>query len=259
MSDSEKPKSWRERIKRIKHKLMDWCASLNQKCKSTERRFDQCAILNILGHAGRPAAFLTIIAGMVFYMIGCPKRQMQAEDQRRTTHYQAWQIIKSGMGQRSSGGRVQALQDLNKDKVSLAGVDISKAYLLDLNLKNANLTEAILTDANLPGAILSNANLTEANFYFADLTGADLSDADLTGTFLQLTNFAEANLSHANLNNIRFWQEIKSIEKANIYDVKNPPDGFVEWAKEQGAVSIKDDREWEKFLREKIQEQIKEK
>jgi hypothetical protein len=74
-----------------------------------------------------------------------------------------------------------------------------------------------------------------------NLAGASLSHTDLDG----------AKLGDANLTNITYWQQIKSIELANIYGVRNPPDGFIEWAIRKGAVSIEDNEEWEKLIREK--------
>jgi hypothetical protein len=33
------------------------------------------------------------------------------------------------------------------------------------------------------------------------------------------------------------WRDIKSIQGANIYGVRNPPEGFIRWALENGARS----------------------
>jgi uncharacterized protein YjbI with pentapeptide repeats len=298
MSDSEKPKSsWWEII-------TNCCVSIDRKCKPTERRFDQCAILKILGYAGR----FTVLVAVIFYIKGCPERRMQSanlrmqvkhlesqlENQLKSQHYQAWQVINAAQGKTGSDGRIDALQDLHRDGISLAGVDISKANLPNLNLENAdlsdanlaevnlyyanltraelrdanlteadfwnaNLTEANLRDANLIGAKLRDVDLTGASLYYANLTGADLSYADLTEANLTNTNLAEVNLmntnlTRANLMNIRNWQDIKSIEQAMIYDVNNPPDGFIGWAKEHGAVLIEDDEEWKRLLQEQTKE-----
>jgi len=66
-------------------------------------------------------------------------------------------------------------------------------------------------------------------------------------------------LNGADLTNIKNWRQIESIEKANIYGVKNPPDGFVEWAMENGAVSIENLAEWKKLINEKRQDKTEEK
>ena len=189
---------------------------------------------------------------------------MEAENQRKAKNYQAWQVINAAQGKPGSGGRMDALQDLNREGISLGGVDISKAHLPKLNLENADLTNANLSEtclqfANLTGATLVRANLAGADLRFANLTGANLLAANLTRVFLYEPNLAGALLYDANLTNIKNWQEIKCIEEANIFGVKNPPDGFIEWATEHGAVSIDEIEELKKLLSEKRQEKTKEK
>jgi hypothetical protein len=273
MSDSEKPKSsWWEII-------TNCCVSIDRKCKPTEHRFEQCAILNILGHAGRPVAIASIIVAMFVYVMGGDERRIEAENQRKAKHYQAWQVISAAQGKPGSGGRMDALQDLHRDGISLAGVDISKANLPKLNLEKADLSEAnlsnaILGNANLSGANFRQAVLSDADFHKADLSGADLSfanlvkahlwHADLSGAILYYANLADAGLVSANLTGanlwgadigkITGWQSIKSIEFANICGVKGLPEGFIEWATEHGAVSIADPNEWKRLVREKRQE-----
>ena len=85
-----------------------------------------------------------------------------------------------------------------------------------------------LTDADLDGGYLLDANLTEANLYN--------------------TNFRKADLRGLNIASIKNWETISDLTLANIYAVKNPPNGFIEFAKARGAVEIKDVKEWEKLL-----------
>ena len=321
MNDSEKPKSsWLERRQTIKHKWLVLFIFPEWFCERLSYLLGRWAFLDILGHVGR----LTILIAVIFYFMEADERRMESENQRKAKHYQAWQVINAAHGKPGSGGRRDALQDLNSDGISLAGVDISKAYLPKLNLENAdlsganltgadllganltgaelpyaNLTEVILPDSNLTGAILLGANLTgailsdanlagaelweanlneaflsganltgailkgaylaDASLFRANLAGALLTDANLAGASIYSANLAGANLRGANFKDIGDWQTIESIESANIYGVKNPPDGFIEWAIEHGAVSIKNDKEWKKLLSEKRQEKTKEK
>ncbi len=212
MSDSEKPKSWKELSQLITHK---WQAPfiywIEWPCEWISYWLGQWALLEICGHIGRFGVLVSIIVGLCVYVMEADERRMQAEnerqqavDQRKAKRYQAWQVIIAAQGKQSSGGRKDALEDLHKDKVPLVGVDISKAYLLKLNL-------------------------------------------------------VEAELYGANLKSIDRWQKIKSIEHAEIYGIRNPPVGFIEWAKEQGAVNFEDDEKWKKLKREKRQEKTKEK
>lgn len=94
----------------------------------------------------------------------------------------------------------------------------------------------MLKFADLPGTILREANLKDAYLREANLEGALLLNSNLEGAYLR----------QANLKNIKRWEKIESLKYANLYDVKNPPDGFIEWAiNEKGAVSIKSYSKWE--------------
>ena len=57
-------------------------------------------------------AYGWIIAGIIIYWHGSNNRIKQK-------HYQAWQTINFAQGKTGSGGRIQALQELNEDGVSL--------------------------------------------------------------------------------------------------------------------------------------------
>lgn len=75
--------------------------------------------------------------------------------------------------------------------------------------------------------------MDDADFWGADLSEADLAQASLEGTDLRNTN----------LRNL-YWRDIKSLKMANIYGVKNAPEGFVAWAVKNGAVQIESDDQW---------------
>jgi len=113
------------------------------------------------------------------------------------------QVINLAQGQGGSGGRIDALQDLNNEDISLAGVDVSGAFLSGVNLQGAylksadlqganlwgaNLQEAVLTKADLQGALLWEANLQKAVLTKADLQGVDLMRTNLEGAYLERAN-----------------------------------------------------------------------
>src|SRR5258707_13487548 len=60
-------------------------------------------------------------------------------DRIKQRHYQAWQVINTAQGKGGSGGRIEALQELNEDKIQLVGVDVSSSFLQGLKLEHANL------------------------------------------------------------------------------------------------------------------------
>jgi hypothetical protein len=175
-------------------------------------------------------------------------------DRVKQRHYQAWQVINTAQGKGGSGGRIEALQELNEDKVLLVGVDVSSAFLQGIrlhradllranfsaadlrssDLSNCNFTLANLSSANFRGAILDRSRFSEANLRNADLNGASLIDADLSGAILD-----DADLRSADLANVQ-WRNIKSAARTNIAGVRNASPGFVDWALKNGAVSQPD-------------------
>ena len=136
--------------------------------------------------------FITVAVGTIRYITETDKRQKLA-------HYQAWQMINSATGQKTSGGRIEALQDLNKDKVSLGGLDASEANLSGIKLQNAklwnsNFSGSNLNDVNLSGVNLNGANLSNATLIEAKLSNATLIGAKITGAMLGNANFGNADL-----------------------------------------------------------------
>jgi len=203
--------------------------------------------------------FITLVIGLVIYCCEAKGRKQAKEDQRKAKHYQAWQTINLAHGKPGSRGRIVALQDLNEDGVSLDFTDISSADLRGINLPNAQLLSAsllasILYNADLQGADLRIANLRATHLAKTNLQGANLKIADLQGAILYNADLREADLKGANLQgavlkDIVSWKEIKDIEFANISKIRNPPEGFIKWAKEQGAIEYKNKEEWEKSVK----------
>jgi len=193
-------------------------------------------VLEYLGSFG-------VLIAVVFYF-------GESGDRVKQKHYQAWQVINTAQGKGGNGGRIEALQELKNDGISLVGVDVSDAFLQGVHLERARLgrsnfngadlresdfsladfSDAHLQSANLRQSTLRGADLEGADFTEADLWGADLSGAQLSGAKL-----AGADLSNANLANIK-WREIAVVKGANIYGVKNAPEGFADWALKHGAV-----------------------
>jgi hypothetical protein len=198
-------------------------------------------VLEYLGSFG-------VVIAVVFYFA-------ESGDRIKQKHYQAWQVINTAQGKGGSGGRIEALQEINKDGVPLVGVDVSGAFLQGIHLEHAHLvrsnfsaadlrdsdlafvdlTDSDLKSANLRQSSLRNANLENAELEKADLWGADLAGADLSG----------ATLNHADLRNTNLadfkWREIVNLKEANVFGVRNAPEGFIAYALKHGAVQIESD------------------
>ena len=243
-------KSWGECKKTIKHKWHIPFVFVEWICWRIKPFLEQLAFLKVLEHLGR----LAILFAVISYFWGGNERRMQVENQRKAKHFQAWQLINASQGNSSSGGRIDALQDLANDNVSLAGVDLSNAYLTRIDLKKgtslyeANLTRANIFEANLEGVYFADANCTETFFAGTNLRGTDFRGANLKGAILTGVEFNWVDLRDSNLKDVKDWQKIKNIEFTNVYGIKNAPKGFVEWAKEHGAVSIESTEEWKKLI-----------
>ncbi len=145
-------------------------------------------------------ANISVLGAVVFWGIDWWNADERAREQEKQKHLAAWQVISLARGAPGSGGRILALQDLNDDDVSLAGVDLTNAYLLNVSLPGAKLTDAVLTNAflngaDLSGAILLTARLMNARLSAANLAGADLEAADLSDAVLDETVLVDAELS----------------------------------------------------------------
>jgi Pentapeptide repeats (8 copies) len=238
-SPRERPASWRAQRAAITHAwavpfvAVEWCWEWLAYFLSNWK------FLEVLEYMSS----LSILVAVIFYF-------SESGDRAKQKHYQAWQVINTAQGKGGSGGRLEALQELNSDRVPLVGVDVSGAYLQGIRLAGGKLVRCNFSaadarngdfrDADFADADLRAANFRYSNFYKAslqraqldnaDLAGADLSSADLSGATL-----ADADLRNANLRDVQ-WREIASIQSANIHGVKSPPDGFVSWALQHGAI-----------------------
>lgn len=185
----------------------------------------------------------SVLIAVIFYF-------SESGDRIKQKHYQAWQVINTAQGKGGSGGRIDALQELNADGVPLIGVDVSTAYLQAVDLSRADLTRANFNavdarSSNFRSADFTATDLRSANFRESNLQNARLTDADLTNADLDSANLTGADLSRAVLDNADLrdvdlrnmqWQQIRSLKMANIARVKNAPDGFTKWALQHGAI-----------------------
>lgn len=170
---------------------------------------------------------------------------LESGDRKQRKHYEAWQVIDAAKGVETSYARIQALQDLNKDGVSLARVNFSETDLRSItliftNLSDANLSRANLRGANLRGAYLRGANFSSAylsranfrganfrgaNFSRANLRGADLRGADLEAADLSDANLRDANLKGANLSSANLrgadLSGVKDLTPEQVKQAKN--------------------------------------
>jgi Pentapeptide repeats (8 copies) len=236
---SRRPLSWTETKKVLKRRwatpfyafewILEWIAFYLSNWKFLH-------VVNYLRTFG-------ILVAVAFYF-------SESGDRLKQKHYQAWQVINTAQGKGGNGGRLDALQELNKDRVPLVGVDVSGAFLQGLRLEKANLARANFNAADVRNAVLasidlSDADLRSANFRESNCRGAsfrrailddaDFSKADLSAADLSGASLANTDLRDADLRGID-WEHISGVKAANIAGVRNAPEGFVVWALKNGAV-----------------------
>jgi len=245
--EPERPVSWAERRTHCRRAWALPFLRLEWYCEWAAWVLGNWALLEVVEYLG---TFSLIIAVVLYFA--------ESGDRTRQRHYAAWAVINSAQGKGGSGGRIEALAELNRDHVALTGLDASTAFLQGVRLPNAALSRCSFEATDLRQSVLGGANLSfcdlrSANFRNADLdhaqladtdlTEADLTGADLSSAILDRVDFSNADLRGANVRGTR-WSAISSMHLANIFGIKNPPEGFVAFALAHGAVQAQSDEEW---------------
>jgi hypothetical protein len=243
----ERPLPWPERKKQVPswsipffalEWIWEWLAFL----------LSRWSLLEVLEYMGS----LSVLVAVFFYFHDSGNRIKQR-------HYQAWQVINTAQGKGGSGGRIEALQELNNDGIPLVGVDVAGAFLQGVHLGKARLLRSNFTAAdvrnsdfkaaNLQDSNLHSANFRQSSFRRASLAGAQADDADFNGADLGEVDLADTVLDNSDLRLVTLdrakWSNIRSIEGANLYGIRDAPPGFLEWALKHGAVQIRTDEQWE--------------
>src|SRR5215468_4875008 len=148
----KRPENWTAIVANVKHRwnipfvalewLFEWVAYL----------LSNWRFLEVLEYLGR----FSVLAAVIFYFSDSGNRIKQR-------HYQAWQVINTAQGKGGSGGRIEALQELNEDKIPLVGVDVSSAFLQGIHLGHANLLRADFSAADLRNSDLKSSDFTDAD------------------------------------------------------------------------------------------------
>jgi len=238
----ERPESWTERLVRVEKTWAVPLLWIEHKMEWVAYALNRWTFLEVLEYLSS----LGVLVAVVFYFA-------ESGDRLKQKHYQAWQVINSAQGKGGNGGRIEALQELNADGVSLVGVDLSSAFLQGVQLKKANLARANFDgadarDTEMEGARMEDASLRSANFRGAKLNGAslresvldeaDLVGADLRGVDLAGASLVDTDLREVNLEGVK-WKDLRSVKGADVQGVKSAPAGFLEWALGHGALMRK--------------------
>jgi hypothetical protein len=240
----QRPDAWGTLKIRVKHRWMIPFAGFEWMWEWVAFLLSNWRFLEVLEYLGN----FSVLAAVIFYY-------SESGDRIKQRHYQAWQVINTAQGKGGSGGRIDALQELNADGVALVGVDVSSAFLQGIRLERANLLRSDFSAADLRGSDLRSADFTDADLHSANMRGSNLRGAsfretnmndvdlwgsDLTEAKLDGADLGGADLRFADLRDVQ-WKALKGVKMANIAGVKNAPQGFVEWALKNGAVQTASD------------------
>src|ERR1022692_705257 len=179
-----RPAPWKVRKQRTPHRWLIPFVALEWIFEWAAFALSNWSFLEVLEYLGT----FSILIAVIFYF-------SESGDRVKQKHYQAWQVINTAQGKGGSGGRIEALQELDEDGVPLVGVDVSGAFLQGIHLPKASLVRADLhavdaRNSDFQAADLMGANLHSGNFRDSDLSGANLQSADLGDV-----DFCSANLS----------------------------------------------------------------
>jgi hypothetical protein len=236
---TRRPEKWATLMTGMKHRWVIPFRAFEWLWEWVAYGLSRWSFLEVLEYLGT----FSVLVGVIFYF-------SESGDRIKQRHYQAWQVINTAQGKGGSGGRIEALQELNEDHVQLVGVDVSSAFLQSVRLKHANLLRADFSAADVRGGDLSDSLLSYADLHSANLRGchlenaalsnADMHDADLVGADLEGARLDGVELNSADLRQAKLkgieWKQIKSVKGANIAGVQDAPDGFVKWALSNGAI-----------------------
>ena len=235
-----RPEPWQTQRAGLRHSWLAPLLAIDWVFEWIAFLLSRWSFLEVLEYLGS----FSILVAVIFYF-------SESGDRLKQKHYQAWQVINTAQGKGGSGGRIEALQELDQDGVPLVGVDVSGAFLQGIRLPRASLLRADLnavdarnsdfqaadfTSANLHSGNFRESNLSGANFQDADLGEADFCSANLSGAVLDGATLDAADLGNSDLGKVK-WQRIKSLKGANIRQVRNAPEGFIQWATQHGAVT----------------------
>jgi len=226
---------WRSKVRNswlLPFLSIDWCFDWLAYVLS---RWSFLEVLEYLGS-------FSVLVAVIFYF-------SESGDRLQQKHYQAWQVINTAQGKGGSGGRIEALQELDRDGVPLVGVDVSGAFLQGIRLPRARMVRSNLNavdarNSDFAGTDFTAGDLQWGNFRHSNFSGAKLQDADLANADFCSANLSAANLDGATLDSVDLgkadlrnikWQKIKSIKGMSLEQVRNAPPGFLEWAIQHGA------------------------
>src|ERR1700722_1501248 len=174
--EPQRPEPWRTYRPQVRLRVLRPLIAVEWLAEWAKWILSRSALLEVLEYGST----LGIVFGVIFYFAG-------AKDRLEQKHYQAWQVINTAQGKGGSGGRIDALQDLNSDRVPLVGVNVAGAFLGGIHLERAPLTRS-----NFDAADVRNCDLSFANLEYSSLRSANLRDSELRNVSVENADLRDA-------------------------------------------------------------------
>jgi uncharacterized protein YjbI with pentapeptide repeats len=208
MADEKpKPSSWKQFCVgkstrwRIPFLLFEWI------CEHISYHLSRWAFIEVLEYIGK----LSLLGAVILFIWDIPKRRQADEDTRKAKNYVAWQTLNSAIGKPGNSGRADASQDLNREGVSLAGIDLSGGVIFSkpLLLPNADLAWARFIDAffdkpDFSHAKFDSARLEKTRIVYGNFSGANLHSILLTDARFDGCDFSSATISPHECTDVEF-------------------------------------------------------
>src|SRR5271157_1643354 len=134
----KRPEPWQTKRDALRHSWLVPLLAIDWVSEWMAYLLSNWSFLEVLEYLGS----FSVLVAVIFYF-------SESGDRVKQKHYQAWQVINTAQGKGGSGGRIEALQELNADGVPLVGVDVSGAYLQGIRLSGAHLTRSNFSAADV--------------------------------------------------------------------------------------------------------------
>jgi uncharacterized protein YjbI with pentapeptide repeats len=137
-----------------------------RKLKRLNDWFDKTSFFSLLQRFSTIIGVLTLVLSAITFL-PTQQQQRKTETERKNiekdrSHYEAWAIINNnrvdikGNLIKASSGRTTALQNLNRDRVSLQSIELPESFLLGIDLSGADLYRSDFRGADLYRANFSS-------------------------------------------------------------------------------------------------------
>src|SRR5260370_7830998 len=138
-----RPESWKQYTESVKPRWALSFHALEWLWHWIAYFLDRWVFLEVLESLGT----FSVLIAVIFYF-------SESGDRKKQKHYKAWQVINTAQGKGGSGGRIEALEQLNADRVLLvgimaAGATLQRAHLTYRKVRSANTHSAHFSDIDL--------------------------------------------------------------------------------------------------------------